>query len=310
MNSKNIILILLFSLVLVSNTIHAATALYDEQSGLSYTGNFTAIVFNVTAVAQSAPSGTGPAYLVNGYSNEGYWYQIGISYDWVTNYSNSHYIGFRANYEVFSPNGTSIYPLNGGGGIANLNVNPGDTVQLALVLNTTTNEVKMEVYDYNTRSYFVTNYSAFGATEFVGTPNSPSVNGFFTGLMTEWYNVYPTFGNQLEVLYSEVGDVQQPAWLWIDEFHCSDGYKCYDKTNIFYNSTPAPVYYTRIYSTHGFTEEYYNNGEDFVTGLTPPSPFYLVSTNIKGLESDVGVGLHYPITVSVAGGTPPYIYIQ
>jgi len=308
MNSKNIILILMFSLVLVSNTIHATTALYDEQSGLSYTGSFTAMVFNVTAVAQSAPSGTGPAYFVNGYSNEGYWYQIGLSYDWVTNYSSSHYIGFRANYEVFSPNGTSIYPLNGWGGIANLNVNPGDTVQLSLVINATTNEVKMKAYDYNTGSYFVTNYSAFGATEFVGTPNSPSVNGFFTGLMTEWYNVYATFGNQLEVVYSEVGAVQQSAWLWVDEFYCSDGSHCYNKTNIFYNSTPAPVSSTRIFSTHDFAEEYYNNGEDFVTGLTPPSPFDLVSTNIKELETDEGVVLHYPITISVTGGTPPYIY--
>lgn len=301
MNSKNLILILMFSLVLVSNTIHAAATLYYEQSGLSYTGSFTPIIFNVTAVAQSAPSGTGPAYLVNGYSNEGYWYQIGLSYDWVTNSS------FRVIYKVFSPNGIGVYPPIGAG-MANLNVNPGDTVRLALIINTTTNEVKMEAYDYNTGSYFVTNYSAFGATEFVGTLNSQGIKGFFTGLMTEWHNVSPTFGNQLKVLYSEVGNVQQSAWLWIDEFYCSDGYQCYNRTTIFYNSTPAPVSSTRIFSTHDFAEEYYNNGEDFVTGLTPPSPFDLVSSNIKNLQTDVGVVLHYPITVSVAGGAPPYIY--
>jgi len=294
-----------------SHTANAVTALYDEQSGLSFTGTFTSIVYNVSAVAQSALSGTGPAYLINGYSNKGYWYQIGLSYDWVTNASNSHYIGFRANYEVFAPNGTSIYPSGGGGGSVELhgNVNPGDTVTLGLYMNNSTGMVKMKVYDKTTGAYYDTEYPSYGATEFIGNSSSPFINhGFFTGLMTEWYNVDPTFGNQLQVLYQEYGAVQESAYLWFDEYYCLDGWMCNSKQTIFSNSTSVPIYSSNpyIFSADGFAEEYYDNGEDFETGVSAPSttvtttvlystttPITTISTSYPYQEIYVGQNITY-----------------
>ncbi len=225
----------------------------------------------------------------------------------MTNYSNSHYIGFMANYEVFAPNGVDIYPSNNSGGVAEIygTVNPGDIVQLGLYINDSTNTVKMLLYDKTTGAHYSTSYSAFNATEFVGNPYSPSTNGFFTGLMTEWYNLEPTFGNQLEVIYSEYGDVREPAWLWIDEFYCRDGYACTSKQNIFYNSTSSPVYSAGpvVFASHGFAEEYAEYGEEFVTGITPivavntTTQSTTISTTTSVSTTVVQANMHNSITL-------------
>ena len=52
---------------------------YDEQLGLTFTQNFYSMLYNVTAVEQSDPtSGAGPAYLLQGLSDMGYWYQVSL----------------------------------------------------------------------------------------------------------------------------------------------------------------------------------------------------------------------------------------
>ena len=96
---------------------------------MTFTQDFTSIAYNVTAVAQEDLTAMdGPAYLLNGLSNDGYWYQVGLSYDWTSNY------GFGFNYEVFNLVGTSIDPTNGGGGLEHFSgtVNSGDLVLLNL----------------------------------------------------------------------------------------------------------------------------------------------------------------------------------
>ena len=55
---------------------------YDEQIGITFAQSFNSIAYNVTALAQSDTDGYGPAYLLNGLSDGGYWYQIGISSLW------------------------------------------------------------------------------------------------------------------------------------------------------------------------------------------------------------------------------------
>ena len=55
---------------------------YDEQVGVTFTQDFSVLAFNVTAVQFTDSSGVGPGYLVNGLTNLGYWYQVGLSYNW------------------------------------------------------------------------------------------------------------------------------------------------------------------------------------------------------------------------------------
>lgn len=49
---------------------HASSTPYDEQLRMTLVNNYTSLGYNVTAIAQTfGISGTGPAYLLNGYSN-------------------------------------------------------------------------------------------------------------------------------------------------------------------------------------------------------------------------------------------------
>jgi hypothetical protein len=260
---------LFLSIVLLSilfGRIYAAgvPAPYDEQWGLTYVGNFTAIAYNVTAVAQTDLSGIGPAYLVNGYSNAGYWYQIGLTYDWVVN-STYHNNGFEPIFAIFLPNGTSITSTTTFT-FENGTVNAGDKVLLNLYFKN--NEVILLLKDWNTGAYATYNYTAAGATTFIGNPYSIATNGYFTGLMTEWYHTSVYYENGQEVLYTPYGGSGGEAWLWMDEFYCNNYPQCFSKTNLFANQTSQPVYGMYTLSAENAAEEYFSDG-DFLTGATP-----------------------------------------
>ena len=232
---------------------------YDEQIGMTFTNDFTSLGYYVTATPQSDSNGYGPAYFLNGLTNNGYWYQIGLSYNWpYTSGEQGEYSqGFNANYEVFSPSGQTIDPSNGGSGILQFSgtVNSGDYILLSLGFNN--GNVVMSAEDVNTSAYASATFSAYDADEFVGdSSNSMNSNGFFTGLMTEWYHVNEYYSEENLVKYTPSGSPDSPAWLWADE-----------KTNVFFDSTnsyitPSPNY-TFIYDNATCT--YYSNGE-FTTG--------------------------------------------
>jgi len=161
-----------------------APLVYDVQIGETFPYNSTSISVTVTAVAQTDLSGDGPAYLLNGLTDAGWWYQVGISYNWPS--SIGHANGFKMNYEVFNPQGTSVYPQYGGGvqGFTGP-VRPGDNVTLSLYM--ARGLVVMEAQDQNTGARSVQTYVAKGSF-FMGMSNSSSNSkGFFTGVMTEWY---------------------------------------------------------------------------------------------------------------------------
>src|SRR5260370_29616368 len=158
----------------LSSSIPAAK--YDEQLGTTFTQSFASLAYNVTAVAQSDTYGYGPAYLLNGLGSTGYWYQIGLSYDWPFT-AGGYNPGFGMNYEVFDPQGASIFPSSGGG-LSSIQVNPGDTVLLSLNFSASGRSVVMMAKDWNTQSTNSISFSAEKATSFKGLPNSFEQNGF------------------------------------------------------------------------------------------------------------------------------------
>ncbi len=165
----------------------ASAAPYDEQVGVTFTQNFSKLAFNVTAVAFTDPNGVGPGYLVNGLTDHGYWYQVGLSYNWPFTLGGFN-SGFRMNYEVFDNTGVSVDPYNGGGGLKPFDgpVNAGDIVLLSLSF--TSGSVVMRAMDWETGAVSSHSYRANGSL-FVGLQSSlSSPLGFFTGLMTEQYH--------------------------------------------------------------------------------------------------------------------------
>jgi hypothetical protein len=277
---------------------------FDEQLGLTFTQNFSDLSNNVTAVKQQDLYGYGPAYLLNGLSNLGYWYQVGISWDWPF-LSGGHASGFGFNFEVFSFNGSSIFPQSAGG-LVNFSgsVNPGDNVELSLMFNGA--NVTMQAVDWDTKAVASVGYSSFGANHFVGSPHSISnIKGFFTGLMTEQYHVSQFNGSERKVTYSGLNI--SSAWMWVDEFNANTS------AVIFFGSTPVSY----VSNPGDFRDFFYrgstliSNAYEFITG-TSGSVLLTASYSEIGGESSIVPKFTYVANGSIESvdlGTSPTTYL-
>lgn len=191
----------------------AGKATYDQQVSMIFTQDFQALSYNVTAVSQTDSSGYGPAYLLNGLSDTGYWYQVGLAYNWPLASGNGYDSGFHFIWEVFAPNGTTNNPV-----LSRIpdNVNPGDIVGLSLSFQTGTDKVFMFANDYNTGVSSSHSYTAGGGTVFTGSSSTPN-SRTPTSLMTEWYHPSPSETSMKQVTYSSNIQVSK-AWICIGEY--------------------------------------------------------------------------------------------
>ena len=232
---------------------------YDEQLGITFAEDFSNLSYNVTAVAQTDAQGFGPGYILNGLTNAGYWYQVGVAFNWPYQ-QGSYNAGFGFLYEAFNSSGASVYPSGGGGGLGNFSgtVNNGDLVLLQLFFYS--GQVVFRAYDWNTGVGANQSFSAFGS-RFVGLVSSSGANGFFTGLMTEWYHVSPYYGSEAEVTYTNSTTRLSSATLWVDEFDANTSTSLFGSSQTYAFSTPDRL---RQFSLDGATE--YANAYAFITG--------------------------------------------
>ena len=172
-----------------NNSIHA-----HEHYNIFFQNNATHLNINVKAIAQTEnsnlSSGYGPAYLLNGLTNNGYWYQVGLGYNfnYTDNKNVDNYSGFRLIYEVW--NSYTNKQLNIGCGnqacVKNFIgvVNNNDTILLNMSI--VGNNVILSAYDTNTTARSPTiNITSYGASFFTSKPIGIGIE-YFSGLMTEW----------------------------------------------------------------------------------------------------------------------------
>lgn len=204
-----------------STLVPATSPNYDIQEAMVFAQSYSQLEFNVTAVAQCDANGYGPAYLLNGLSNTGYWYQVGINWDWPLQ-KGGYASGFGFASEAWAPGGlTRSPPSTQFAGT----VNPNDVVELSLSFSG--GEVVASARDLNTGASASTSYSANRATTFVGSQAQQSrlrfsfaTEGYFTGLMTEWYHVSPSYsGPEQGVIYSEKTTPIASATLGVAEWN-------------------------------------------------------------------------------------------
>jgi hypothetical protein len=238
---------------------------WNEQLGLTISQNRASLTYNITAVEQSDSDGYGPAYIINGLTNQGDWYQVGLAYDWPLD-GGGYYAGFAFLYEAFNSYGVSVFPSNGGGGLLNYSgpVNEGDEILLSL--NFTGSLVVMYSHDWNTDASATANYTADGGDVFLGLQSTNNVNGYFSGLMTEQYHVLPYLGPEAREAYVNPNVGLNAATMWIDEYNPSTN------QTLFSNSTadlpfsdPDQLLYL---SANGTTEA--SNAYEFITGSSVP----------------------------------------
>ena len=262
---------------------------YDEQVGITFTDSYSSMKVNVTAVPQSDNDGYGPAYLLNGLTNNGYWYQVGLSWNWDP--GSDPGTGFGTNYEVFDPNGDSIFPVAGGGGLLDFSgpVNQGDPV--ALSLNFSGGDVVMSATDLTTGSSGAVVFSAEKGSMFVGLLYPSNPKGFFTGLMTEEYHSAPYYGSEGEVTYTN-SVAMANGFLWADEFSVAP------RATVFYASkfvsfqNPSQI---QRFSSNGTSE--YADASTFITGALDKDLLTLSYAVSRG-----GSGFRAPTLNYTAGG--------
>jgi hypothetical protein len=230
-------------------------ASYDQQVLLVFAQDFSSLSYNVTAVPQADSYGFGPAYLVNGHSDSGYWYQVGLAYNWPLASGTSYDAGFHFTWEVFQPNGTTTNPT-----LSNVpdNVNANDTVGLSLYFQA--GSVVMSAVDYNSGASSLHSYAAGGGSRFVGSSGF-SHSSTPTSLMTEWYHPDPNWTTMKQVTYSENTVFVSSASVCISEYvPPNPGSSVYSSCSspLVLTSTPQP------YSYHGLIT--YTGQNMFQTG--------------------------------------------
>ncbi|MDG6906735.1 MAG: hypothetical protein JRN20_13220, partial [Nitrososphaerota archaeon] len=268
-------------------------AVWDEQIGETFVQNFTSLSYNVTAVNQNDQYGYGPAYLLNGLSNVGFWYQVGLEWNWPNPANGGSFKGFGMGIDVFNTTGGLVSV-----GKADFNftgaVNPGDKVLLSLSF--VNGNVSMYAYDWNTKTHANYSYYAFDATEFVGNPTGvANNNGVFTGLMTEWYHVLPYYANIEPVVYTSNGRISS-AWAWVDEFNVDNS------SVVFANQTSSPVVFTqgKIVESSWYGATLLSSANEFVTG----SELVPTAVSLACTPSSIAVNSTSTCTASVSGSSP------
>jgi hypothetical protein len=189
---------------------------YVDLTGLTFTSNTPILSYTVPAIEQQDGTGAGPAYLINGYTSNGYWYQVGLAYNWSL-LLGGHLNGFYFLTAVFGPSGTSLFHAK-----VPATLNPGDSVTVSMYIKN--GNVIMSLNDPTTNAQQTWQYSAYGATNFTGSPSATSTGvGYFTGLMTEWHHTQPYTGsvgfrNTAPVSYRPSSTWPSgPVWQWAQE---------------------------------------------------------------------------------------------
>ena len=233
---------------------------YDLQAGYVGAAGGTSLSYQVDAVPQSGNCPLGFGYFVNAYVNDSgqvYWYQVALSYDWGGGTIASS--GWGLAYEVFGPDGSSIYPeLSGGAGVAPFSgaVNSGDSVDLALTLGS--GSVSFTGSDSTTGASASLSYPQTGAMQFGGGMPSQNV-GYFTGVLTECYRDTSASPSLDAVTYTEQEGSQSQAGVFVEEINFSWGRLPYlpslELGEMHTNFDPvglAPTYY----QAYGLTLQY------------------------------------------------------
>ena len=160
----------------------------DLQQYAVIENNTNQISVTFQAVAQPSNS-TAPAYLLNGYTNAGNWYQIGISNIWGGNFSRfDFFVQFwtAAQLNMIGDPG----PLNPYTLVFNLPIMSNDLVNMSMSINGS--NITTTMYDKNSSSVAVVYKYPVNGTYFIGKQSNYDGNGAFTGVMTEWYNPLPS----------------------------------------------------------------------------------------------------------------------
>lgn len=252
---------------------------YDEQLFMALNAYpvSTNLVIYVKVIAQTSDSGYGPAYLLNAITNNDWWYQVGVAYNWP--YTNGSFDpGFHMIYMVWNSSGDPVI----GPVLLNFNgiVNSGDEMMLEIEISN--GNIILSAYDNSTGAKAIAIVNANGASSIVTDLNF--LHGFITGLMTEWYHLKAYFGGELGVIY-RLQYLTTSFTLGINEIYLTSPPQGIATDEIAYSVSNNYTFYNLSY-IGAFTA---SNGYYFITGN-----LYPIFLNYKV----IGGSFNIPINVS------------
>lgn len=240
---------------------------YDQREGVVFNcGKFNSLQVDVKAVAQTNNQIYRTSYLLNGITNTGAWYQVGL--DYIPSKDNKNL--FNLSIDIFSKKGLSEW--NGGKDKVNLTLNfskpvkENDTVQLSLICEGS--KIILSGKDLDNGGSASYSYLLKNSNEhFIGTVK----NGAFTGIMTEIYH----YGSspqitEVPVLYKYLGQITSISFI-------ETGFANYSKTSEYmWNSstdsyelglTPNSVMFKPIFGADksSGTEEHFRGTSEIIT---------------------------------------------
>ncbi len=231
--------ILSFSIAIVSATSSSAITTTTQANIINNTNTHYFAIFNTSlthlsvetkAIAQTQNNktdGCGPSYLLNGYTANGYWYQIGLAYNYNCTNNNVSLAnkGFKVVYEVYhglNENITVGCQANGSYHACfepfSNTVNDNDTIILNLTI--IGKNIQILAYDINTSAEFIMNLSSNNATTFV-----QGSGPYYTGILTEWGCTVSTNFTQksiYRIIYPQLNEVLYNA----NPYNGPDGSRC------------------------------------------------------------------------------------
>jgi hypothetical protein len=149
----------------ITGNMNPQIANYDKQVWGIFGQDAISMIYNVSAVEQTDASGYGPAYLLNGYTDKGYWYQVGIAWHWLTRSNVGYYDGFSFFVQVYNSNSNDAQLVNI---LSPIFINGGDKVELRMSISSVADQVTMGVHDWATGAMNQNRTAAYGASHFVG----------------------------------------------------------------------------------------------------------------------------------------------
>jgi hypothetical protein len=188
---------------------------YDEQAVLFDPAGGASVASTIQVSTDVDGHGYGAAFLVNALSSAGYWYQVGVAYDW--GWQSGYLPGFAFIYSIYAPGAPSNSPTSIC--LERVSVQTSEPVELSIQLLNGTIRVGLAQPGPGVLSTEV--FGTNGATSFEGTTRANSY-GFFSGWMTEWRHAQPYYGPSATANYSLV-PAQSTAYFAVGETDESNG---------------------------------------------------------------------------------------
>ena len=187
----------------------------DEQIGITFINNMKSLDYYVTAKSDTDANGYGSAFLLNGLTNKGDWFQLGLAYNFGT--TTEEFVVFTS---ILPKQPSSQMPKYNAYIEAKLNmpvkIASGDKIGLKMYIQN--GKVFCVARDVTQNAQAVTILDAKGATTFIGNKTIDENGGVFTGLMTESWHSFPEKNAIDTEIYTPATPVDSKGWLWIDEF--------------------------------------------------------------------------------------------